>query len=367
MNPLMFYQISFSRAYSLNTEWNVVFLRYALLLKPHANVRYRQSLEKLARIELECMLQAWGLEDAMVEIQEMAGEPFLTFATDKMTPEAWQEISRHSSVCLAAQVGEGDALLPLRRNVQGVLPDDLPHVLKYKGKTNADFTYLMLHCAKAASDFARVQTPLHVLDPMCGKATTLFCAMCEGNGAVGIETDMKSLQEADTYYARFLKLHRLKHKRSEQSRTLPKGGSAHSITFEAAADAQAMKQGSTIALELINGDAARAAEMVKPGSVHLIVSDLPYGVQHAPKENGGMSALTRLVRRVAPACVKVLKPGGALAFSFNLNTLRRKDVEQALAEAGLEVLTEGPYDDFSHWVEQAVDRDVVVARKPSGK
>ena len=345
----------------------MVLLRYALLLKPHANVRYRQSLEKLARIELECMLQAWGLEDAAVCMQQMAGEPFLCFETNQMTQEAWREISRHSSVCLAAQVTENGALVPVDRNVRGVLPDDLPHVLKYKGKTNADFTYLMLHCAKAASAFAKADTPLRVLDPMCGKATTLFCAMCEGNHAVGIETDAKSLQEADTYYARSLKLHRVKHRRTEQSRTLPKGGSAHTILYEAAQDAQAMKQGEMISLELLCGDAARAAEMVKPGSCHLIVSDLPYGVQHAPKENGGMSALSKLLKRVAPGCVKALKPGGAMAFSFNLNTLRRREVEQVLAEAGMEVLTEGPYADFSHWVEQAVDRDVVVARKPMNK
>ena len=342
-------------------------MRYALLLKPHANVRYRQSLQKLALIELKSMLMAWGMEQIEPEWQSIAGEPFLTFETDAMTDEAWREISRHSAACMAAEVLDGGLLKPIEWNVQNVLPDDLPHVLKYKGKTNADFTYMMLHCAKAASAFAKTAEPLRVMDPMCGKGTTLFCAMCEGHHAVGIETDMKSLQEADTYYARFLKLHRLKHKRSEQSRTLPKGGNAHSVTFEAAADAQAMKNGAVIALEMLNGDAARAAEMVKPGSVHLIVSDLPYGVQHAPKENGGMSALSRLLKRVAPGCIKALKPGGAMAFSFNLNTLRRKEVEQVLVEAGLEVLTEGPYADFSHWVEQAVDRDVVIARKPLNK
>lgn len=339
-------------------------MRYALLLKPHANIRYRQSLEKLAKIELECMLQAWGLEDAAVSVQEMAGEPFLTFETQRMTGEAWRELSRHSSVCLAAQVGEDGSLVPLERFVRGVMPDELPHVLKYKGKTNADFTYLMLHCAKTASAFAQTDAPLRVLDPMCGKATTLFCAVCEGHHAVGIETDIKALREADTYYARFLKLHRLKHRRTEQSRTLRKSGSAPCVCYEAAADAQAMKQGAVISLEMINGDAARAAEMVKPNSCHLVVSDLPYGVQHAPKENGEIPALARLLRRVAPGCASVLKPGGAMAFSFNLNTLRRREVEQALAEAGMEVLAQGPYADFSHWVEQAVDRDVVIARKP---
>lgn len=339
-------------------------MRYALLLKPHANVRYRQSLQKLALIELKSMLSAWEMENVEPEWQSVAGEPFLTFETDAMTPEAWREISRHSAACMAAEVLDGGLLRPIERNVQSVLPDDLPHVLKYKGKTNADFTYMMLHCAKAASAFAQEEGALRVLDPMCGKATTLFCAMCEGNDAVGVETDMKSLQEASTYYARFLKLHMLKHKSREASHTLSKGGSAQLITYEAAADAQAMKDGRSIRLEMFNGDAARMAEMVKPGSCHLIVSDLPYGVQHAPKENGGMSALARLVARVAPGCVKALKKGGALAFSFNLNTLRRKEVEKVLSDAGLEVLTLPPYNDFSHWVEQAVDRDVVIARKP---
>jgi tRNA G10 N-methylase Trm11 len=268
---------------------------------------------------------------------------------------------------LAAQVLQNGALVPLERHVQGVLPDDLPHVHKYKGMTNADFTLMMLHCAKAASAFARTQQALRVMDPMCGKATTLFCAMCEGNEAVGVETDIKSIQEAASYYERFLKFHKIKHKRSEASRTLAAGGSARCFSFEAAQDTQAMKDGRKIKLEMIHGDAARTREMVKANSVHLIVSDLPYGVQHAPKENGGMSSLGRLLSRVAPGCVHALKPGGAAAFAFNLNTLRRKDVEQALADAGMEVLTEGPYADFSHWVEQAVDRDVVIARKPLNK
>jgi len=337
-------------------------VRYALLMKPHANVRYRQSLEKLALNELALLLAAWNMEDASPRVETVAGEPFLVFETEQMTEEAWRDISRHSAACFAAKV-EGEALLPIARSQCSTLPDEFPHVLKYKGKTNADFTYMMLHCAKAASAFARSQEKLRVLDPMCGKATTLMCALCEGNDAVGIDMDQKALQEADGYFERALKLHRIKHKRTQQSRTLPGGGSAQAVLYAVAADAQAMKDGQTQSLEIIHGDAARASEMVKPGSVHLIVSDLPYGVQHAPKEGGGMSSLARLLRRVTPACAKALKKGGAAAFSFNLHTLPRKEVEQAMEAAGLEVLRDGPCADFSHWVEQAVDRDVVIAVK----
>ena len=49
-------------------------MRYALLLKPHANIRYRQSLEKLALIELKCMLEAWGMQDVPVGTQTIENE-----------------------------------------------------------------------------------------------------------------------------------------------------------------------------------------------------------------------------------------------------------------------------------------------------
>lgn len=311
------------------------FVRYALLLKPHANVRYRQSLQKLAKIELECMLSAWGMENVTVETAELAGEPFLTFETNQMTQEAWREISRHSSICLAAQQLEGSMLLPIQRAEPGFLPDELPHVLKYKGKTNADFTYLMLHCAKAASAFAREEGPLQVLDPMCGKATTLFCAACEGHHASGVDMDGKALSEAEIYYERFLKLHRIKHKRTEGSRTLKKGGNARFVAYDAAQDAQSLKQ-KPLKLELMQCDASRLSELVKPNSFHLVVSDLPYGVQHAPKEKDGLSTLARLLKRSAAGCLHALKPGGAAAFSFNLNTLPRKEAAYVLAQAGFD-------------------------------
>lgn len=351
-----------SRMIRLNDSMETrFFVRNVLLLKPHANVRYRQSLEKLALIELECMLSAYGLTDARPAIERIAGEPFLTFETEGMMDEAWRAISRHSAVCFAARRMENGALLPIERSLPDALPDDLPHVLKYKGKTNADFTCMMLHCAKAASAFAGTEEPLTVLDPMAGKGTALFCALCEGNHAIGVETDGKSIQEADAYFARSMKLHKVKHKRTENSRTLKKGGSVHCISYVACQDAQRFKEGMGLSLTLINGDATRTAEMLRAESCHLVVCDLPYGVQHAPKESGGLSTLGRLLRRTAVGCAHALKKGGAAAFAFNLNTLRRKEAEQALEEAGLTVLRDPPYHDFSHWVEQAVDRDVVIA------
>ncbi len=52
-------------------------MRYAMLLKPHPNVRYRQSLQKLALRELSCVLDAWAIEHEEPQVQSIAGETFL--------------------------------------------------------------------------------------------------------------------------------------------------------------------------------------------------------------------------------------------------------------------------------------------------
>ena len=49
--------------------------------------------------------------------------------------------------------------------------------------------------------------------------------------------------------------------------------------------------------------------------------------------------------------------------AFNTFTLKRESVCAALQSAGFKSLREPPFDDFSHWVEQAVNRDMVIAVK----
>lgn len=84
----------------------------------------------------------------------------------------------------------------------------------------------MLHCVRAASAFAHEPGPLRILDPMCGKGTTLMCALCENCDAVGVDTDAKAIREAESYLERSLKLHRIKHRRASGALTLPDGKSA---------------------------------------------------------------------------------------------------------------------------------------------
>lgn len=340
-------------------------MRYAMLLKPHANPRYRQSLHTLALRELSCTLNAWGIEAEPACIQ-LGGEGFLTFETDEMTPEAWAAVSANAGCCFACEM-QGGALFPKARTGPSYLPNELSQVLKYKGKTNPDFTLMLLHCALAASDFGGETQPLTVLDPACGKGTTLFCALQEGYNAVGADVDQKALEEADVYLERFLKLNRFKHKRGESSLTLPKGGGVRQVRYALSAAPEAFKAGDTRELRLIDTQAFLLGTLLRPGSCHLAVCDMPYGIQHAPKEGKQISSLERLLSEIAVVCAKALADGGALALSFNDYTLSRRSVLSAVQAAGLRPLVEPPFVGFAHWVEQAVNRDVVIARKESAR
>jgi len=346
-----------------NMKKEVSSLRYAMLLKPHPNARYRQSVSQLAMIELQAILNAWSVETEPV-CEMLGSEPFLFFDAPQMSEGLWRAMSRHSACCLLCEAADGGFLKPLAKEPAFFLPEELPQVLKYKGKTNADFTMMLLNCAISASAFARSETLLTVLDPVCGKATTAFCALCLGHNAIGVDRDEKALHEADTYLARSLKLNRLKHKRSAGSQTLTGGGHVQTTDFVMAQSAEEQKQGDTRSLRLISGDAGQLGQMMKAGSCHVIVGDLPYGVQHAPQEGRGVSSPERLLQRMAAGCAQVLKKGGVAAFSFNAYTLPRAKAAAALEAAGLEVLDAPPYNGFAHWVEQAVERDAVLARKP---
>ena len=148
---------------------------------------------------------------------------------------------------------------------------------------------------------------------------------------------------------------------TREARTLRGGKSAPVVKFEAAPPEQ------SVTLNLMNCDAARTAEAMGRSSVHLIACDLPYGVRHdaMPGQSvpRGGNWLEALLVHALPAWHSILKPGGTVALSFNAQSFRRDRLRHLMADAGFEVMNGGEYDHFEHWVEQAITRDVAVARK----
>ncbi len=329
-------------------------------LTPHANIRYREAQTTLGAAELQCLLQGLGLS-CPVESVSLGGCTFLTFSADALTGAQLTALSRHSAALLICE-RQGDLIRPLDKVSHDYLTQDIAEVLKYKGKTSAVFTKMMLNCALAASDFFDAAGPLTVLDPMCGKGTTCFVALQTGMNAVGVDIDNRDLKECAAYFEKHLQFHRLKHSLSQGSRTVRKHAVPEAI-YTFADSKEHYKEGDTRSFSLFLADTGLTGELIKKAPAHLLVADLPYGVQHAPQDGKRTESFAQLMKRVLPTWHNAVRKGGAIALSFNTLTLKKADLITWLTDAGFTPLTEGPYQDFTHFVETAVTRDFVVARR----
>ena len=329
-------------------------------LTPHANIRYREAQLKLGQAELSCLLGSLGIA-APVEPCTIGGVSFLRFEADALTNQQLSALSMHSAALMIAEQ-HGNMLLPLEKVCHDYLTADLAEVLKYKGKTSAVFTHMMINCALTASDFFGKDEVLTVLDPMCGKGTTCFVALQQGMNAVGVDIDNRDLKECADYFERYLQYHRMKHKLDQSSRTVRKHAVPAAI-YTIADTKENFRAGDTRTLSLFLGDTGLTGELCKKAPAHLLVADLPYGVQHAPQDGKRTESFLQVMKRALPQWRDAVRKGGALALSFNTLTLKKADLVQLLADAGFTPLTEAPYDNFEHYVEQAVNRDFVVARR----
>ena len=338
-------------------------MHYKMLLWPHANARYQIEAVRLATAELEMML-AQLAPDAETAVDEGLGMPCVDIrANEPLGDAALSALRRHSLLYGLFEARDG-LLLPLAGRAEAAVGWDLPAILKYKGKTNELFLQLLVNVALYAGAFWNSDGPLAMLDPMCGRATGLFVAANYGWDTVGADVDRNDLKEAEQYFRRYLEYHRFKHTAARLSRTLKQGGSAAECRFEYAPEARAPRR----TLSLLNLDASASCGALGRNAFHVIACDLPYGVSHDAQLARGQRAkgnwLEALVERALPDWKAALKPGGAIALSFNAQNLKLERLRALMAAAGLEVLQGGPYDGFAHWVEQAITRDIAVCRKP---
>ena len=333
---------------------------YLFQLTPHANIRYREAQVKLGQAELACLLLRLGIQAEITPVT-VGGVSFLRFEADALTDAQLSALSRHSAALMIAEQ-QGELLRPLEKVSHDYLTEDLAEVLKYKGKTSAVFTRMMINCAWAASDFFGKDEVLTVLDPMCGRGTTCFVALQQGMNAVGVDIDNRDLKECADYFERYMQYHRMKHKLDQSSRTVRKHAVPAAV-YTIADTKDHFKDGDTRTLSLFLGDTGLTGELCRKSPAHLLVADLPYGVQHAPQDGKRTESFMQVMKRALPQWRDAVRKGGAIALSFNTLTLKKTDLVQLLADAGFAPLTDAPYDDFQHFVEQAVHRDFVVARR----
>lgn len=345
---------------------------YALLLLPSHNRVYARESARLARAELLVLDEA-VLGGRIEEIEErtLGGVRYLTFRAPRLGGEDLAQLANLSGL-YALFERTGETLTPVTVERLDKFPDDLITIQKYVGKTNEDFTKLLLNVtAYSCAHPGRLLTGrLRVLDPLAGRGTTLNQAVMYGLDAAGVERDPKSFDAYQNFFRQWLKNTRLKHRADlgpvrRDHRTL---GRRLAVTL--GVDKERYRAGETIDVTAVNADTTAAGDFFAAGSFDLIVTDAPYGVQHGSRaRDAGASARSRsplpLLAEALPVWRRLLRPGGAVGIAWNTQVARRAELTALLAEVGLAVRESEPYLGFAHRVDQAITRDLVVAVRPT--
>ncbi len=363
-------------------------VEYAILANPGHNRVYFDASVGMSLAELTIATRHFQVACDSLHVQEVEGIRLIVFrAADHLGEADLALLSRLSFVYaifeMSVRADGRTALLPIRRRQQGFLGEDVSAMLKYTGKTNELFTRMMLNVGILSGDFAQAEE-IDVLDPVAGKGTTLLEAAVNGWNAYGIELSDKSVQEARAFFKKYLETGKYKHN-MEKERISGEGKQfrAEMTRFTYSASKQAQKAGRGSRLELVEGDSRHADRYFRRRQFHLIVGDLPYGVQHGsrisdssavpapgsggrhPQSSGGSPTRNplELVRTCLPAWVEVLKPGGTIVLAWNQFVLERGALAEVFRIKGLTVLSDPPYDGFVHRVDQSILRDMIVVRK----
>jgi len=307
---------------------------YTLLLSPQTKGAFFHDNLAVAKSELELLAQ----QD--IEPYSRGGMDFVDIECDA---ERIAQI-RLASVVQGVFEKTSTGLEPITEECDFKLHEDFVFGSKFKGKTNELFTQFMLNVAlsfRGASD-----GPIKLLDPMCGRATTLLWALRYGMDAKGIEQDPKALADIKQSLKKWTKLHRVKHSLVEGSaRKNKKSQEGRFLEFK-----------TSNTLKVYTGDTQQAASLLGGERFDIMVTDIPYGVQHFTTDK------TRDPSAVlSPALVEwkaLLKPEGVIVIGYNRNIPRRTKLEKIAVEAGFSV------ESFTaaHRMSESIVRDVVVLR-----
>ncbi len=333
-------------------------MRYALLVSPSANRVYAQSAATLGLTELSVVSER-VLGGALSDLrhEQLGSVSYLTFTALDLSEQALSWLSNLATTFALFRHEDG-RLTPLDLQRWDQLDSDLISIQKYSGKTNEAFTKLLLNVTLAASAFAGERRALSVLDPLCGRGTTLNQALMYGFHATGVELDKKDFEAYALFIQRWVKDKRLKH---EAVLGHVKGHPKLDLVL--GIDKARYKAGDTLRLNYVSADTHAIAEVFQPRSFDLIVTDTPYGVQHGAQTGDATSRKPlELLQSAIPIWRAALRPGGAIGIAWNNLVARRDKLAALLADNQLEVCDSAADRAFQHRVDNSIQRDLIVAR-----
>jgi hypothetical protein len=335
---------------------------HLILLAPSANRVYASEADRLVAAELKILLGP--LDHPPITPITVAGVGYLAVTTENLDEKGCAALGRLSGF-YAAFRRENDRLTPIEVNRPDLFDDDLVTIPKYPGKTNEQFTRLLINVT-LASMRRPAGRPISILDPLCGRGTTLSTAMMFGCNAAGVEADLKAVEAYATYLRTYWRRKRLKH--SLELNPVRREGKIIGKRLEA--EVIPTGRDRPVALTVFSGDTRESAALYGKRTFDAVLADAPYGVVHGSQTDvRGVSgkrerSAAGLISEALPIWARQLKVGGALGLSWNVIGLRRERLHELVTGAGLEPLDFGPYLDFEHRVDSSIRRDVLVAIKP---
>ncbi len=332
-------------------------VRYALLVREVANRVYSARAPRLLAAELAAIAPALDGAVSAIEVVAFGGVPYVSFETPASLGDDDRFVLSNLSTTRALfEVGDDGSLRPVDVSPLARFDDDLVTIQKYPGKTNEQFTHLLVNLtvavSRAAHERAAAGKPVRLLDPVAGRGSTLNRALVYGFDATGIELAEADVDQYRTFLTTYLKEHRIKHRlEREQVRNGPlKGTSRFAIRIRGEQQAR-----------MIRGDTALAADLLAGQQFDVVVGDLPYGVQHRATGEKVARSPDELLDAALPAWRSVMRGGAAIGLSWNLRTLSRAAVLDRLTAAGFELVEQSGA--FEHAVDRSITRDLVVATR----
>jgi hypothetical protein len=321
-------------------------------IAPQRSTQYSALASALAPHELT--LSPLGRQISNLRSVRLGNQEYLSF--DMCTPPDERQLTELGLLALTGaffvyyeQIGEhsGPFLRPLETHRAKSLPPELLMARRYRGKTNELFTLFLCNIARFSSTYAdRPWNTLSVLDPLAGGGTTLFAGLVLGANVAGVENEINDVESTAIFLSEYLREQGVRYELTKER--LRKLG--HRWSF-------AIGKPATQRCLLAHGDTAQSKELIASFRPHLIVTDLPYGIQH-------QGPLIALLTTALPVWADLLVEGGALTFSWDATRFPRSQMITLVESVSpLQVLNEPPYDRLGHRVDRVIkQRDVLTAR-----